>query len=282
MKKHLLLSVLLLATCVSWHLSSTAQISPGVCTSIQNAAKVKAAGGDYIELSVSGFLMPDRSDAEFADNLAAALSCPIPILICNSFFPGSIRLTGPDRDHDRALEYAETAFRRARQTGIRQFVLGSSGARNYPEGYDKQTAVAEFVDFLKRLGPVAAKYDVTVALEPLNKREANFMNTVAEGVDIVRRVGHDNVRCLADIYHMLMENEGPEVLTREIEYISHTHIAEREGRSVPGTHGEDLTPYYDALKKARYRGGMSIEARWDDFDGQLAGAIANMREHIEK
>jgi sugar phosphate isomerase/epimerase len=267
----------LLAACVS--LDSAAQLSLGVCTTIDNAAKVRDAGGDYIELSVSRFLVPELSDEEFAPNLALAQASPLPIYACNTFFPGNIRLTGPERDHDRALAYCEVAFRRASQVGIRQLVLGSSGARNYPEGYDKATAVNEFTDLLKRMGPVAEKYDVTVALEPLNKNEANFMNTVAEGVEIVKQVGHENIRCLADIHHMLMESEGPEVLIREKQYISHTHVAEHEGRTPPGVNGEDLTPYYNALKEAGYRSGMSIEAGWSDFDSQIAPAFANLKQH---
>ena len=266
-----------LLVCVS--LPATAQIRLGVCTSIRNAQKVKDAGGDYIELSVSGFLMPLKTDAEFAENLALAKASPIPVYSCNGFFPGEIRITGPDRDHARALEYCETAFRRAQATGIRRLVLGSSGSRNFPEGYDKAAATDELVELLEKMGPLAEKYDVVVALEPLRKEETNLINTVAEGVEVVKRVGHKNIRCLADIYHMMVENEGPEVLIKEKKYIAHTHIAELRDRAVPGTHGEDLTRYYRALNKARYRGGMSIEARWDDFDSQIDPAIENLKTY---
>ena len=43
----------------------------GVCTSIANAAAVKNAGGDYIEESVQGFLVPDKPDADFRPKAAA-------------------------------------------------------------------------------------------------------------------------------------------------------------------------------------------------------------------
>jgi sugar phosphate isomerase/epimerase len=259
--------------------SLSAQIDVGVCTSIRNAAKVKEAGGDYIELSVSGFLVPLKTDAEFAENLAAAQASPLPIRACNGFFPGSIKLTGPDRDHAAALAYCEVAFRRADRIGIRRLVLGSSGSRNYPEGYDKQAALGELAELLRKMGPIAAKYDVTVVLEPLRRQESNLVNTVAEGVAIVKQVGHRNIRCLADIYHMMVENEGPDVLVKERKYIAHMHVAELEGRAVPGTHGEDLTPYYDAMRKARYKGGLSIEASWNDFDAQIAPGIADLKEN---
>ncbi len=258
-----------------------ARVMTGACTSIRNAQKVADAGGDFIELSVTGFLQPQLSDEEWtgSGNPALAAASPLPIYACNGFFPGNIKLTGPDRDHAAALAWCETAFRRARQVGIKILVLGSSASRNHPEGYDKATAVAEFTDLLRLMGPVAARHEVTVVLEPLRRAEANYMNTVAEGVAIVKAVGHDNIRCLADIYHMLEENEGPEVLVAEREYIRHMHIAEKTERSVPGTHGEDLTPYYNAMRQAGYRGGLSIEARWDDFDAQIAPAIVELKKH---
>ncbi len=278
MKKLILLFVVLSMAGVSP--VAQAQVLLGVCTSIRNAQKVKDAGGDFVELSVTGFLAPRLSDEEWTTGgLAQALASPLPVYACNGFFPGDIKLTGPRRDHDAALEWCEVAFRRARQVGIRMLVLGSSGARNYPEGYDKATAVAEFTELLRRMGPLAARHDVTVVLEPLRRAEANYMNTVAEGVAIVKAVGHENVRCLADVYHMLEEGEGAEVLVAEREYIHHMHIAEKEGRSVPGTHGEDLTPYYNAMREAGYSGGLSIEARWDDFDTQIDPAMAELKKH---
>ncbi len=281
MKKPLFLLAALLVAGMSLSLEAQ-QLKIGVCTSVTNAQKVKDAGGDYIEESVSGFLIPLKSDAEFAEKLALAKASPLPIYACNGFFPRDIKLTGPERNHALALEYTEVACRRAEMLGIKRLVLGSSGARNYPEGYDKQTAVDEFIELLKKIGPIAAKYDVVVVLEPLQKSESNFMNTVAEGVDIVKRTGHKNIRCLADIFHMMMEDEGPEVLVKEKKYILHTHVAEKQGRAAPGTNGEDLTPYYRALEKARYKGGLSIEARWENFDKQLAPAIADLKKNTSK
>lgn len=283
MKKTCCISVLcavMLFTTTS--LYAKPRIKLGVCTQIGKADKVKDAGGDYIEVGVSSFLMPLKSDAEFAANLELAKASPIPIYSCNSFFPREIKLTGPERDHVKALEYAETAFRRAQMIGIKRMVLGSGKSRDYPEGYDRETGIGEFMDLLRKMGPIAARYGVVVVIEPLNSKETVFLNTVAEGVEIVKRVKHKNIQCLADFYHMMLENEGPEVLVKEKKYIYHCHVAEKEGRAVPGTNDEDLTPYYNALKKARYKGGLSIEARWSDFDAQVVSGLANLRENTRK
>ena len=99
---------------------------------------------------------------------------------------------------------------------------------------------------------------------------------------IVKKVGHPNIQCLADIYHMLQENEGPEAIVRGAKYIKHCHVAEKTDRAAPGTNGEDLTPYYDALNKIGYKGGLSIECKWTDFDKQLAPALANLKKNTAR
>ena len=260
-------------------ITATAQIKIGVCTNIQNAQKAKDAGAQFIEESVGRFLMPDKSDAEFASNLAAAKASPLPILSCNGFMPGSIKVTGPNADHEAALKWAETAFRRAQQAGISRIVFGSGGARQIPEGFSYKEATKQFVSLLKKMGPIAAKYNVIVVLEPLRSAECNFLNTVGEGVQIVKKVNHPNIQCLADIYHMMQENEGPEAILKGGKYLKHCHVAEKMDRAAPGTNGEDLTPYYNALHQIGYQGGLSIECSWKDFDKQLAPALANLKKY---
>lgn len=256
----------------------TAQIKLGVCTNVQNAQKAKEAGAQFIEESVGRFLIPGKPDAEFAANLAAAKASPLPIRSCNGFLPGTIKVT----DHEAALKWAETAFRRAQQAGISYIVFGSGGARQVPEGFSHAEATDQFVSLLKKMGPIAGKYDVTVVLEPLRSGECNFLNTVGEGVKIVKKVGHPNIQCLADIYHMLQENEGPEAIVKGAKYIKHCHVAEKTDRAAPGTNGEDLTPYYDALNKIGYKGGLSIECKWTDFDKQLTPALANLKKNTAR
>ena len=267
-----------LATVLS--LSVAAQIKVGVCTKIQNAQKVKEAGAAYIEESARDFLMPQQSDEKFAANLALAKASPLPMLSFNNFLPGSIKLTGPDRNHRAALQYADVAFRRAGACGAKYMVLGSSGARNIPEGYDRETGIREFVEFVRRLGPAAAKHNIIVVLEPLNKSESNFFNLVSEGIAMVKEVNHPNIRCLADVYHMLKEGENPEILITEKEYILHCHVAEKQNRAVPGTFKEDVSPYFDALKEAGYRGGMSLEPTWTDFDTEVGLGVAEVKKYI--
>lgn len=253
----------------------------GVCTSIKNAEMLASHGYNYIEEGVRSFLVPDKDEETFLENLAIAENSPVPIKACNSFLPGTMKSVGHEAVHDEILQYSRTAFRRAQQAGIGIIVFGSGASRNIPEGFSYEEASDQFVSLLKQMAPVAGEYNVIIVLEPLRSGETNFINTVAKGGDIVREVGHPNFMLLADIYHMLMEDEGPESIIENADLLTHVHIAEKEGRSIPGTHGEDFTPYFKALKEAGYKGGISIEGRWQNLEEQAPVAIETLKNQIK-
>lgn len=256
------------------------KLSFGVCTSVKNAEMLDSAGFNYIEENVRSFLVPDKDEETFLKNLALSTSASLPVIACNGFLPGEMKSVGPDAVHPEILQFARTAFRRAQQAGIGIIVFGSGGSRSIPEGFSHEKAREQFVSLLKQMAPIAGDYNVTIVLEPLRRGETNFINTVAEGAVFVREVGHPNFMLLADFYHMLMEDESPESIVNNADIIKHVHIAEKEGRAVPGTHGEDLTPYFKALKEAKYDGGISIEGRWTDMQAQASTAIQTMKEQI--
>jgi sugar phosphate isomerase/epimerase len=227
-------------------------------------------------------LIPQESDNKFEDKLKAAEKAPLKVYSYNGFLPGTLKSTGPETDHDAILKYAETAFVRAQRLDSKIIVFGSGGSRNLPEGFSYEQGTEQFTALLKRMGPIAAKYNITVVIEPLNRKECNFINSVKEGADIARAVNHPNIAVLADIYHMAIEDEGPESLRYAGELLRHCHMAERDGRKMPGTNNYDFTPYFKALKDIHYQGRLSLEGRWDNFDEQLAPVIAYLNEQWGK
>lgn len=255
----------------------------GVCTSISHGQSVKNAGGHHLEMSLADFTACSKpDDSAFEANRNAAQGCVLPIVSSNGFFPGGVHVTGPKADHAAALLVAETALRRAHEVGITTCVLGSSGARQIPDGFSREEAESQFVELLKKLGPIAKKYGITIAIEPLRRQECNFINTVHEGYMIAKRVKHPNIRVNADIYHMLQEGEGPESI-REAgrKYLRHVHVAENARRTAPGVDGDDFTPYLQALKDIDYRGVISIECGWENLDNQVSSAIGELKRQLK-
>jgi sugar phosphate isomerase/epimerase len=252
----------------------------GVCSSISNADTLAAHGYTYIEESVGGFLMPDKSEVEFNKTLQQARNAVIPVKACNSFIPGRLKCVGPEAVHPEILKYMETAFRRAQKAGVEYIVFGSGGSRSIPEGFPREEAYRQFIVLCNRMAPIAAQYNVVVVLEPLNTKECNFINSVEEGGEIVEEVNHANFRLLADIYHMLMDGEGPESIEKYGHLIQHTHIAEKEGRAAPGKHDEDFRAYFKALENVHYKGKMSIECKWEDLEAQSPIAISAIKNQL--
>jgi sugar phosphate isomerase/epimerase len=183
-------------------------------------------------------------------------------------------------DTSAILKYAETSFRRAHVAGIGIIVLGSGKARQIPEGFSGQEARRQFVELCRKMAPLAEKYKVTIVLEPLNKEECNFINSVAEGGDIVKEVNHPNFLLLADLYHMSKEGESPESILRYGHLLRHVHVAQKAGRSAPGTTPEDFTEYFRALRRVGYRGLISIECQWQNMEKQLPVAIQALRTQM--
>jgi len=195
----------------------------GISTSITNNGILASAGYSFVEENVRGFLVPSESDSIFEQKLALLKESKLPVEACNSFLPGNLKCVGPAPLHDDILKFGETAFRRARMAGVKTIVFGSGGARAIPEGFSRDEAKKQFISLCSKLAPIAKKYDVVISLEPLNTKECNFVNSVAEGGEIVEAVNHENFRLLADIYHMLMENESPSNITKYGHLLYHTY-----------------------------------------------------------
>ena len=252
----------------------------GVSTGLANNGILAAAGYSFVEENVRGFLVPADDEAVFEQKLVLLKDSKLPVEACNSFLPGNLKCVGPSPLNEDILKFGETAFRRAQMAGVKTIVFGSGGARAIPEGFSRDEAKQQFISICIQLAPLAQKYNVVISLEPLNTKECNFINSVAEGGEIVLAVNHENFRLLADIYHMLMENESPSNITKYGHLLYHTHIAEKNGRSAPGVNNDDFTPYFKALKDVKYEGRMAIECSWKNLGDQAANALIAMRKQL--
>lgn len=253
----------------------------GVCTSaINHAAVIAPSGLDYVEENVQSFLAPEGSEAEFTERVAKASLAARPIATACCFLPGNLKCVGPEVDDARLDAYATTAFARARQLGMDTIVFGSGGARGIPAGFSASTAQEQFRTVLRRFAPLASKQGVTIVIEPLHRGECNFINTVDEGAEVVRAVDHPHVRLLADVFHMLRNDEGPESLQRHGPLLAHTHIAEKETRSAPGSKGDDFRPYLRALRAGGYNHRMSLECGFGDFAKDLGPSLTALRGQL--
>lgn len=109
----------------------------------------------------------------------------------------------------------------------RKLVFGSPKNRDC-SGLTSEAASATAISFFRQLGDIAARWDVTICLEP-NPREynANFMTTVQETARVVRDVDHPSIRLQFDVGAGTINNEDPETTLREnANLVAHIHASE--------------------------------------------------------
>lgn len=197
----------------------------------------------------------------------------------NVMLPAQLKVTGPGVALEDVRAYLNLVLPRAARLGGKIIVFGSSGARNVPEDFDPVRAFEQLVVFLRMAGPLAANVGITIAVEPLRPQESNIINTVRDGLKLALAVGHDNVKCLADFYHMGQQGEGMEGILQAGDMLAHCHIARPEGRLHPlPNDGQDYGPFFGALREIGYQGRLSIEASSPDIEKNLPVTVGYLKD----
>jgi sugar phosphate isomerase/epimerase len=254
----------------------------GMVSNLENDSLLYAAGFRVIGTTVGSLISPSLSEENFQQNLKkiAALKCSL--YMCNVLFPAALKIAGPEVKEKEVLDYLEAVLGRAQKAGVKQLILGSGGARRLPEGYAAEKAKTDFVSLAKGMAAAAQKHNVTIILENLNSTETNFLNTLREAADVVRRVNHPSFRLNADIYHMLKEGESPEEIRKAGELIIYSEIAEKETRTLPGVAGDDFRPYLQALKDIRFNGPLIIEGSMKAIGTDAPKAYAALMKQLRE
>ncbi|MDH7601473.1 MAG: sugar phosphate isomerase/epimerase family protein, partial [Armatimonadota bacterium] len=192
----------------------------GCCVGLDKAQIVQEAGYDYIELPVS-VVKAESPDSEFEPILEQVRSLEIVPEAWNCLLPGDMKVTGPEVDKYRVERYLRTAFERIEELGGEIVVFGSGGARTVPDGFPREEARQQLIEFVSLAGQIAGTHGITIAIEPLNSKESNIINSVAEAVELAKAADHPFVRVLADLYHIDEEKEPLEHILEAGEYIVH-------------------------------------------------------------
>jgi sugar phosphate isomerase/epimerase len=231
----------------------------GIVAPIQEAARAKAAGFDFIEEVVPRFLAADQGD-DVWQGAALADGSPLPVRAANMLIPGPLKLVGPDADTTALRNYIQSICERAERTGIRTLVFGSGVARTVPEGFDRKQAKRQILEFLRSSVHFCARHNIMMVCEAMNRDECNIINSLPEALQYVWEVDHPNFQCLLDTFHFWKEQEPIEDLRDALPWIRHVHVADSPVRTPPGIIGSsNYRPIFTELKKAKYDGDVTIE-----------------------
>jgi D-psicose/D-tagatose/L-ribulose 3-epimerase len=99
-----------------------------------------------------------------------------------------------------------------------------------------------------------------VALEPINRFETDFINTCAQGLEMIHDAGSAALKLHLDTFHMNIEEKNQPAAIREAGgHLGHFHACGCD-RGTPGNDHIDWKGIAAALKSIRYQGDVVIES----------------------
>jgi len=113
-----------------------------------------------------------------------------------------------------------------------RMVIGSPKQRNVVDGETYEATWDRTVEFYKHVAPIAGDHGVMLGMEPLGRKETNFLNTKDDVVRLIEEVNHPN-------YRLTLAND--------------------DNSSYPGTGYLDFASIMAALRETDYHGWVSLE-----------------------
>jgi sugar phosphate isomerase/epimerase len=174
--------------------------------------------------------------------------------------PAWLNLTTPDpllaKD---SVAFGKHLARTCAAMGGKIMVWGSPKQRMLDDGWDYDEAAARAADTLRQISQTCAECDVTIAMEPLSRKETNFLNTAEETVSLIERVDHPNCRLHLDVKAMSDEQKPiPQIIEESKNHTVHFHANDPNLRG-PGTGEVKFEPIAEALEATGYGGYVSVE-----------------------
>lgn len=162
---------------------------------------------------------------------------------------------------DAAIEHLKLAIEKTAEMGAEALsgvIYGGIGERTGvppTQGeYDNITRV------LSAAASHAKRFGIELGVEAVNRYENHLVNSAQQAVDVVERVGADNVFVHLDTYHMNIEEKGAAngiLVARE--HLKYIHLSESD-RGTPGYGNVPWDEIYATLAAIGFKGGLAMES----------------------
>jgi len=218
--------------------------------------KAYRLGFDGIELAL---LDPAQVDVDKVCACCSERGMEIPMISSGQVFAqGGLCFTSPD-----------AAVRReavARIKGLVDLAEGFGAMVNIGRvrgplqpGHPAEDSEKRFLESLQEVAGHARPKGVDIAIEPVNRYEIDYINTVAEAAEVVRRLNEPNVKIMPDLFHMNIEEASIEgALMAHAEHIGYLHFAD-SNRHAPGRGHLNFPNMMHVLEVLGYEGYLTAE-----------------------
>ena len=243
--------------------------------SLDQLENVAAWGYDYAEISPSLLGVDEEAGTIEQEVLKRIQGSPVPVTAMCGFL-GQSKVVGPEIDSTKVRDYVIRLFDAMQQAGVPVIGYGSGGSRFVPDRFPRDRALKQVNEFLQMCADLGEPRGVQVALEPYNYDDANLINTVPEGIEMVQEVNRPGIQLMADFFHMRLNSESFDTLAAAGPYLIHAHIAE-PGRGRPQTTPAEHAAYLRTLCEAGYHGRVTQTGELPAYDSPTEAAATLKR-----
>jgi D-psicose/D-tagatose/L-ribulose 3-epimerase len=223
--------------------------------------KVKAMGFDMIEVGIE--------DTRALDYAKAA-----DILHEHGLGVSLAAAMGPDRDliiddlsiQKNAVAYIKHCIDACQTIGATNLIgpIYAAVGRTWQQTpTEREKDIQILVKHLKEVSTYASDKGVVLCLEPLNRFETSFLNTVEQMNEVIDQVDHPACKVLLDTFHMNIEEKSlGDAIRLGDKRIAHIHACEND-RGAPGSGHVPWNDVAQALNDIDYDGPVVIESFTD-------------------
>lgn len=204
-------------------------------------------------------LDPDRLERGLFERLSRRYRIEIPALCTGEVF-GQDHLSFMDPDEavrDQAVRRMRKIIDFASAFGA-QVNIGRLRGQLRP-GIPRERSLSWMYTAFDMVTDHAAARGVTLTVEPIPRMEWNNIFNNRDGIEVVKKMGRENFRLMADVYAMNIEEHSMAESFREAQaYLTHIHISD-SNRLAPGGGNMDFATIADAIRAIDYQGYVSAE-----------------------
>lgn len=263
----------------------------GFCTGIATKARsdagyfpalirrIQEAGFDFVEFPLTAIANMD--DETFETLCASVRVLGLGCDCMANFFPGSLRVLGPDVDRAAISAYVNTAMQRASRMGTSKIVFGSWQSRNLPESMPAEAGYSQLSEIIREcMLPACQEYDMVIVVEPISPPSSNFICRLSEGQRVVNLVGDSHVKLLADLMHMQYSHDSPAELYRLSRDLLHVHICELDRVLPEARYSDYVRAALAELVRCGYDGTISFESKDAESADGLQKALSLLKNTL--
>jgi D-psicose/D-tagatose/L-ribulose 3-epimerase len=178
--------------------------------------------------------------------------------VCSLGLPQAV---WPSHNPQGAIDYLKVAIDKAADLGAQALsgvTYGGIGERS-----GAPPTETEYDNVARALGP-AAKHaksrGLLLGIEPVNRYETHLINTGWQAVEMIERVGADNIFVHLDTYHMNIEEKGAaNGILDAREHLKYIHLSESD-RGAPGAGNIPWDEIFATLAAIGFKGGLAMES----------------------